>query len=232
MVGTVIGWFFAGLGILLLLLLLVPATVRADYSGGVFSLWVRVLFLSIRVLPLKKRDDGASAKPKKARRKKKGSAKEAGEEKPEKKRSVEDVILLVKRIAAAVGAGMRWVLRGMWVHGVELVIPVHAADAADTALNAARYEALVGGTRAVLESAVRVKYRRIVIVPDFAGVHREALHFSCKITAAPVIMLVACAAALLKFLLWKKRGYTLEEYKEARLAERRAASKQAEGAQK
>lgn len=227
MVGSIIGWFFACLGILLLLVLVLPTVVGMDYTGGVFTLWVRVLFVKLTLFPAKpkKRADEAAGtkedKPKKEggrhlfRKKKKTVTGPDGEEievKTEKKRSLEDILNLIKRIAAAAGTGMKWALRGICIRNVDLVFPVHGGDAAQVAIQTGRLQALVGGTRAVLDNLFKISYRRLVLIPDFTGQMAQNLHFSCKIAVVPVIMLVAGVVGLLRFAFWKKRNYTVQEY--------------------
>lgn len=195
MIGSILLWILLGLLALLVLVLVLPAMLVVRYAEGELTVKLQVLFVRLTVFPMKERP----AKPKKEKRRKKHTE-EKEEEKTRKKRSVSDWIELIKRIAASAGAGLRFLLRRLRIRDVQLVLPVYGGDASETALSAGRVQALIGSTRAVLENLLNIRFTRLVVIPDFLDAYGERLTFSCKVLAAPVIMLAAGIVALRRFL--------------------------------
>lgn len=238
MIGTILLWvLFVFLG-LLVLLLLVPVVVYADYRGGAFTLKVRVLFVKLTLLPMKKKTPAQQAKQQRkaeqkkqrqeAKKDKKPEGEKAAEKKPPKPpRSVSEWIELIKRLASSGSVAVRFILRNLYVRGVELVLPVHAEDAGDTAIETGKMQALVGGARAVLQNAMHIQYKRLVILPDFTGMMQQELTFACKVLASPVIMIAAAIVGLRRYLVWgrKPKAYRQELRRRAKAAKK--ARKQA-----
>lgn len=224
MVWAIIGWFFLGLLALLVLLLLLPVTLHVCYTEGKLVLAVRVLFVKLRVLQLptpepsaaqkqkkdikkKKRQQRTEAKKHKKHKKQKQQEKTQGEEPEEakQKRTPAELLRLVKRIAAGAGGALRILFKFMHFKDVALVIPVHAEeDAAKTAKQYGQMQMLVGTVRAALANVVRISYIKLLVIADFAGQHQDALSFSCKIVASPVIILLAGAVGLKRFLFYNR----------------------------
>lgn len=209
-VWRVVGWAFLAFAALLALLLLVPLTIGVKYSSGQLAVKVRVLFLPIKLWP-------RTYKPKKEKkpRKQKPKKEPEDEEKPKekKKRSFGEMWLFIKRIAAASTKAMRVFVRHVRVHGVKLVLPVHASEADEVAINYARIQAVIGGARAVLDKRLHVKYKKLALIPDFAGEHKGELLIACKITFCPGIILVMGFVFLKKFM--RKRAYSRKQYRKA-----------------
>lgn len=201
--GKILLWTFLGLLALVVLLLVLPASVYVRYAGGEILVRARVLGVPFTLLPGKERPN----KPKKEKPEKPEDEEEPAEEKTKKKRSVSDWMLLIRRIATSAKAGLRVVLKGLWVRDVQLVLPVHAQDAADTAIRCGQMQALVGSVRAVLSNVVHLKCKRLVVLPDFNGAQQEQLYFSCKVLAAPVIMLAAGIVAFNQFIRSRPRRF-------------------------
>lgn len=278
MIGKIIGWFFLSIGILLVLALVVPVVIGVDVTDGNFTLWVRVFFIKIGLVPQKekkpkkrwwrraKKRPTKQKKPKKAdappvdtAEKPAAAAKEppldvekkppsapleeprptatqtvpppkpaltppAMKEKEKKQRrekkakpskrpeTLGELITLIKRIASAAGAAMRWLLRGIFIRKVEFVLPVTGSDAAEVAQKTGRTHALVGTGRAVLENVFNIRFKQLMVIPDFSNDSEQKLHFSCIIIASPIILIIAGVAGLIKFFRWKRRTYSVEEY--------------------
>lgn len=229
MVWSVIGWILLGLLGLLVLLVVLPTVVYVSYRGGTFTLKLRVLFVKLTLfttVPTRKR----KRKPKKEKPSKPQKTEAPKKEKP--KKTIEEMLVLVKRIASSAGVFMRVFLRFLRIRDVELVLPVSAGEAADTALRCGRVQMLIGTTRAVLEERVHIRYTRLVVLPDFAGQYGQSSLFSCKIAASPVIMLAAAIGAGIHFLRYKEVSYSRADYLRAHPNLRRAAVANTEGANK
>ncbi len=234
MVGTVVGWIFAALGVLVLVLLFAPVVVGVSYREETFSLWVRVLFVRVRIYPAREK------KPKAERRKAKKKEKKGKEKKPRPKRTLRQWLYLIKRIASSAGSAMGIAGKGLWIYDVDFSIAVHAGDAGDTAVRVGQLQAAVGGVRALLENWFRVRYKRLVVTPDFAGQMDHMPSFACKIAVCPVIMLIAGIVGLRAFRRYRKvygppplskeQWQELLERRERRAAE--AAAKRGETAPK
>ena len=217
MVGAVIGWVFLCLLAVLLVLLILPVTLGIEMEEGRILVWGRILFVKIKLFPMKERKPKA-AKPK--TKKKKAEEKEEKTEAPPKKNTLESRINLVKRIGKSASVAMKHVLKHIRIKDVSLVLPVYAGDASATAVRCGQVQAMIGGTHAVLDNLLHVSYKQLIIVPDFAGQWGSRTSFSCKIVASPVIMLAATIMGLWQFLFYKKTSYTKAEYIEAQRKKR------------
>lgn len=210
MVGAIIGWVLLGLLALLLLLLFAPVSLYVRYANGSFTLKARILFVFIRLFPQKElTEQQRRAKEAKqaAKQAKKDAKKDAQNEEdapkaeePKAKRSFGQTVVLVRRLANAGLYALRMVLRHLRVRGVRLVLPVHSAEAADTAMNTGRLQAAVGTARGVLGNLLNVRYRQLEVFPDFTGQMRNLTSFSCNVSISPVIIVAAGVAGLVRFL--------------------------------
>lgn len=199
MVAAIIGWFFLGLACLLVLLLVLPVTITARLEHGDFTVKVRVFFIRLTVFPLKPRKP---RKPKKEKAKKPGpDTDEAEEEKePKKKRTLGEMVTFVKRLAQAGIAAMKVFFRHLRIRNVSIVLPVHAEEAGDTAIRCGQLHALLGTARAVLDSHLHVSWRRLQLIPDFAGQHKDDMLLSAQLVFCPGIALVMGGVFLKHFL--------------------------------
>lgn len=242
----VIGWILLGVLALIIIILLMPVVVGLSYRDETFTVTLRLLgLIKLTLLPQdeeKKAKKEAKRQAKEAKKKRKKSKRETeGEEKPKRKRTVKQWLYLIKRILYSADAAKDLALKGIRVYDFEFILAVHAEEAGDTAIRFGQIQAAVGGARALLENLIKIRYKTLVLIPDFAGQYDSAPIFSCKIAACPVIMLVVGIAALRAFLryrrvfgrepLSKEQQKELEERREKRRAEKRAeAEKQAEAA--
>lgn len=223
-----VGKILLGILALLVLLLVFPATAYVRYNQGEFTVKLRVLFVVIRVFPLKEKKQ----KPKKTKKKKERKWQAGQDETPEEekpKRTLEQQIRLIKRLATSAGGGAKFILRHLFFRNVRLVLPVHADDAAATAIRVGQMQALVGGTRAVLANLAHIKYKQLEIVPDFTGQLEVEPYFACNILASPVIMVIAAGIFMKRFLTYGRRPRRkrkwLSRAQRARLQASRAAKK-------
>lgn len=238
MVGKIILWIIVGFFALLLLLLLVPVALYVDYQKKAVTLKVRVLFIKVRVFPAKEKDPekekrkAERKKAKEAKRAAKTTKKQPAQQQPEEKpkRTLEQTLELVRRLVSAASPAAKFVFGRLRVRDVELVLPVHGEDAAQTALNFGRLQAVLYGIYAALQNFANITYRRLNLIPDYMNQYGDDLIFSCKIMASPVIMLIAAGIGLKQYIKYgqdKKENYRLArqqmlEQRRARAAPRRA----------
>ena len=104
---------------------------------------------------------------------------------------------IVQSVRTASGF-IRRVLRFVRVDDIELCLPVHEEDAAQTAIQYGRIQAGLGTLVAVLRNVVRLDFKKVNIFADFDGVCEKQAAFSCKIGAPPVIIAVAAIWAYLR----------------------------------
>ena len=142
MVASIIGYVFLALLALLVVLLLAPMVLGAELRDGQFTLWVRVLFVKMRLLP-------AREKPVKKKRKK--PEKEEPEEEPREEeeqktrgRTAQQWLELIRRIVSSFTAGMKLLCKMMLVYDVEVLIPVRADDPSQLAQRFGQVQAAVG----------------------------------------------------------------------------------------
>lgn len=228
MILMVLGFVLKAIGYILLfllalgvLLMVVPVTLKIDFRENQLTLKVRVLFVYLTVFPWKFGKGKQTDKPKKAKPQKAKKPKKPKPEKPKKEKApmtAEDILNLVKRIASSVSEAMKFVLRGFWIRNVEILIPIKGEDAAAVAENWGKLQVVLVNTQAVLGNFLNIRYKSVVMIPDFAEKYQDRFVFACKIIVSPVIMLVAGIAGGVHFLRYKKRGYTLQEYVEAQRA--------------
>lgn len=212
MVWSVIGWFFAGLFILLLLLLFLPLSIAVRY-GAVegFTAHVHLFFIPLRVFPLPAfLTRPKKEKPQKAKAEKKPSKKKKKEKPPQ---TTSQKINFVKRLGASGQAAMKVFFRHLRIRNVRLVLPVCAEDAAETAKTCGTIQASIGAFRGVTENFLRIQYKQLELIPDFAGQQGDKLFFTCKLVFNPCIIFPMAFAFFKRYL--QKRPYSRAVYKQA-----------------
>ncbi len=197
MAASVIGYSLLALLGLFLLVLLAPAVLVVKVQGGQLSANIRVLFVPVRLWPQRPKKE----KPPRKAKKKKTEETQAAAAQPEakKKRSVGEWLALIRRAADAAGWAARLALKTLWVYDVQFVWPIEGGDPAALAYLYGGAQSALGATRAVLANLLHIRYKKLVVVPDFAGEHKNELIFACKIAASPVIMVAVGLGALLRF---------------------------------
>ena len=201
LLGSILLWFFLSLLTLLLLLLLLPVVLSIHWRAGVLTVKAWILFVPVTLVPAKER----KAKPRKKKRRKE-KPEEAEQKKEPTKRTMEDWLRLIRRVASSARPGLRFLLRHVRITAVELVLPVHTGEAAETALETGRMQGIVGGARALLANAVNISYKQLQVVPDFTGEMQDETFFSCKVVASPVIIVAVGVIVFRHFLASGRRG--------------------------
>lgn len=185
-----VGYILLGILAVLILLLVLPVTAKIQYNQQQLTIKLRVLFLVFKLFPQKEKP----VKEKKPRKKAKEKPDEPAKPQKEKPRkTLSQQIRFIKKLAGSAQGALRFILRHLYISKVRLVWPVHAPEAADTAVQAGRMQALVGSARAVLQNVMHVSYKQLEIVPDFTGLMELEPYFSCNVSASPVIMVIAAS---------------------------------------
>ncbi len=152
-------------GIILLVLLalsLLPLGVRVRYDKDALSVFARLWFIPIRILPAKSKKDKAKKKEKKPKKPKEAPE---GEETPPAKKggkldAVRAMLPLVK--PALVGVKKRLTIREL-----ELFVTWAAGDPADAAVGYGYAQAALGTLWAVVDQNFKVKKSRLGCSVDF-----------------------------------------------------------------
>ena len=110
---------------------------------------------------------------------------------------------MIRRLLGMAGPIVRKLLAALRIYDLELVLPVHGRDAADTAITYGRVSALIYGTLTLVQNLCRLEARKIWLEPDFTGEQGEIEYFSCKITTHLFIIVMIILWVLFR-LKWPK----------------------------
>ena len=188
------GWIFAGLGILLLCLLLLPVVFQAEYDGEL-TVWVRYVFLRRQILPRppgkEKPPEGEKASPPQGESTKK----------PQKEKlSAGELFSLSKTILEGLWPPLRRLLKTVVFYDIFFGMRVAEEDAAQTAISCGRYNAAAFGICGFLENFFQIKRVKISIFPDFTQ-EESAVRFRGKVRVIPLAALAAGIAAFISLLM-------------------------------
>ena len=177
---------FLGLLSLLLLLLVIPVTVFIRYENGVFSVQLRLLFLKFKVLPKKNEEQPDD--------------KEKGSGKQKKKKAGKLQLDFIREILPGEKSFIGRVMRHIRIKNVTLFLVINGKDAAEVGTKTGWTWMAIGALRPLLENLFRISWKSIDVLPDFLDRRRGASYFDCKVTALPVILLIAGIGFLVRFL--------------------------------
>ncbi len=152
------------LGIILLVLLalsLLPLGVRVRYDKDALSVFARLWFIPIRVLPAKGKKDKGKEKEKKPKKPKKEPEEEAP---PAKKGGKLDA---VRAVLPLVKPALQGVKTRLTIRELELFVTWAASDPADAAVGYGYAQAALGTLWAVVEQNFKVKKSRLGCAVDF-----------------------------------------------------------------
>lgn len=177
-------YILLGVLALLLLLLLVPVRVWVTHRDG-WKICLWVLLIPIPLYPRKKR---TKKKPEKepARASRKKTARKAGKSSSGKKTKgpltemgnllrQEGIGSTLEYLTDLLRLGKRtvdWTLDAVTIDRLYADIRLAGEDAAETATNYGKISALVYTAQSLLETRMRVRRRRVRVVPDFCGRNR------------------------------------------------------------
>ena len=103
-----------------------------------------------------------------------------------------------KELALIAGKAIRLLFKGVWIHSIRIYLPVHAADAAQTAIQTGQIHGAAGAALGVLNHTFHLSFKQYEIEPDYIGDRQNKAFFSCKITSCLLIMIVVVIWALPK----------------------------------
>jgi len=177
-----------------------------------------VLFVRLPLFPMQPRKEKKPNKPKRAQPLK------ADKKSTQQERPRQETLALIKRLVKAGLAALKVFFKHLRITGVQLVLPVYAGDAADTATRCGQLQAVIGGARAVLQGRLKVHYKRLELIPDFADQFSDQMLVACKLKFSPGIVFVMGIVFLRQFLASKKRRYSRKVIRAAK-RRRKAAAK-------
>ena len=104
----------------------------------------------------------------------------------------------IRSLVVTAGSVVRKILAGLLIHDIRIVLPVQMDDAASTAVAVGGVHAALHASLGVLNNFFRLKFKQLVIIPDYQGEYEGQEHFSCKITTHLIIMVVIAVWAFVR----------------------------------
>lgn len=182
----IIGITILMLLVLIITLLILPLIVKVSYKKEQLSLTVHILTIPFRILPRKKKKDTKEVKKKK--------------EKTTQKDKTPFNVGLVKSMLPTIIKRIRQAARGIYIKNVKLQLVIHKDDPKDTGITSARVFTAIVAAQKLLSAFMRIKYKRVKIIPDFMYEYQDKVEFDCKIVVFPCILLVVSLGLLISFL--------------------------------
>ena len=210
------GWVLLLIAFLVLLLLVFPLWVAVEVHYDRLTVKIHVLGLAIPVYPLPKKKKKyrpkhlkeKTSQPEESADLPKGE--EESSEAPPPKEEKADTEQgergksgwwspgRVFEIITTSGKLMRAFLRVMRIKKVQLVLPIAAEDAAQTAIQYGKMQAAVGSALGVLQNYFEIQIEKLQIIADFTGEYKYRRYFYCRIGATPFVLLAVCVSVLWK----------------------------------
>lgn len=183
---------------IIVLLLLLPVGADAAFTGGVFSLSVKLGPLKLHLLPAKPKKKGKKPKEKKP---KKPKEKKAGREKPKLKLTVEDI----KEMAGLALRALSRLRRFLSIDVLMLHLRVAGDDPYDTVRQYGAVNAALGAILPQLQRAFKIKRQDIQTEIDFS---QEKISADVRFAATYQIWEILCIAfcALGSAIVWLLRN--------------------------
>lgn len=207
------GWVLLLAAFLVLLLLVFPLWVAVEVHYDRLTVKIHVLGLAIPVYPLPKKKKKyrpkhlkeKTSQPEESADLPKGEE-ESSEAPPPKEEKVDTEQGesgwwspgRVFEIITTSGKLMRAFLRVIRIKKVQLVLPIAAEDAAQTAIQYGKMQAAVGSALGVLQNYFEIQIEKLQIIADFTGEYKYRRYFYCRIGATPFVLLAVCLSVLWK----------------------------------
>ncbi|MBR5521745.1 MAG: hypothetical protein IKU54_07085 [Oscillospiraceae bacterium] len=193
---SVIGILLLLLIVLLLWLILVPRHFWVEYSArDGFIAQVNIAWFKFTLYPipsfLQKKTDG----------KKEETVRTEKEKTTGPLNDIQFSMDLVKQVVSSAKGIMRRVFRAIKFRDVSFTVPVNGTDIHSTQK---LYGAVTNAFYALsvfLQKHMQIYFKSPVFVADFAGRYSDAIYFYSKITASPVLLLVAVYYAYTQYVL-------------------------------
>lgn len=210
------GWLLLLVAFLLLLLLVFPLWIAVEVHYDRLTVKIHALGLAIPVYPLPKKKK--RYRPKHLKEKEPQAEQSAplpkqepepseaplpeeekdGAEQGERGKSSWWSPGRVFEIITTSGKLMRAFLRVIRIKKVQLVLPIAAEDAAQTAIQYGKMQAAIGSALGVLQNYFEIQIEKLQVIADFTGEYKYRRYFYCRIGATPFVLL-----AVFISILWK-----------------------------
>lgn len=202
----IIGWILLAILVLLAAVLLVPACVWLRYEKDVFSVSVGLLGIRIQVWPqrekhLSERQQHIRQAKEKAKEEKAAAKAKKKQENGKKKEPGARAKLTLETVCALAGSAgifLRAVFGALRIRHIRIRWPVHAEDAAATALRYGKAQAWLHTCLALLNRVFWLDFDECRLEPDFTGKQAGTEYFSCKISAQLIIIVIAAVKLVLR----------------------------------
>ena len=180
------GYILLSVSALIFLLLVVPLPVKISYRNNEFTAKAIILLIPIRLFPRKK-------KPKNDKK----------EVKPEKKKEQEGSKFTfdrayIKPMLPVIKRFLKQLSHSFSVRAVALTLYVQKADPSLTAIASGRIFSGLLAAAALLSKVINIRYRKILVIPDFLAEHSGNTEVDCTIVIYPCILLAASLILLLR----------------------------------
>ena len=182
----IIGYIVAGLVGLVFLVLILPFSVRVKYINKELKVTAHVLLVPIKVLPMKEKKEKEEKKKKKKKKEKKETEK-LGFDKS-----------LIKKLLPAAIKFLKWVSFSIRIRRVKLQIVVQKEDSYLTGITVGRLYSGLVLLKQLLSQIIHIKYKKVMVVPDFGMQYGNRTDLDCKVVVFPCILIVAAIELLLK----------------------------------
>ena len=201
MVSAILLWILRILLLLIVVLLIVPAGVRIIAEQKDVAVLLKILGCTFR-LPEKKE------KPEKKEEQEKEK-----EEKPKKgfQETVRDFGLTLDNIHEILRPFAKLlgrICRTIRVDVAYLEFSAGGKTPEEVGRNTGWMWAVYGNIASMLANLVKLKVRKITIIPDFSGKESDTFRDQADITASPVVLAVAAVAFLLRLMRFRKKYKT------------------------
>lgn len=178
------GWLiFAGIILLLALLLMIPIHVRAEWKETL-SVEIRYLFLKFKLYPAEKKE-----KKKKKSSEKTKTESEAKPPKKKKKKLPEEVVDEIIEAIDHYGPGTKMILRNIRLHTLEGFWKIAADDAAECAVRYGKICAYLNTALGFFRNFVKIEKIKLRVYPDFVA-EQEEIWVKADGEANPLILLI------------------------------------------
>ncbi|MEG0617193.1 MAG: DUF2953 domain-containing protein, partial [Oscillospiraceae bacterium] len=180
----ILAWICIIILAVLVLFLALPICLKVKMDYDKFTVKLRILFLSFNLYPTKKekveqeqeQDQSQNVQNKK---------------KKNKKLTLDKIIGII----STAGGAIKIVLKGLFIKHIEIVLPIHEENPADTGIAYGKAQAYLGSTVATLEHFLHLSFKKINIIPDFTGEFKYTRYFYCNIWGTPFIIVIAAIYA-------------------------------------
>ena len=155
--------FFLGI------LLLFPVSVKIEYYCNELSVKVRYLFITIKLLPKKERDQEDHKEKKKNSKEQDKKQKSDDHQKDEGKVQISDYLEIISKIRKRIEHLPPLIKKHLYVKRIFLKIAYCGRDPAETAVNYGKLCSVIYPTFASVMSILRCQIPQINVYPDFEG---------------------------------------------------------------